>query len=116
MSNLLASLRTSGNALDVFQQALTVVQNNVNNSQTPGYARQSLNLEALPLDVPSGLAGGVAGRGLDNSRSQYADEEVQRQIQTMGYYSSQAQSTSTIQSFFDVTGGGGVSAAFSNLT
>jgi flagellar hook-associated protein 1 len=115
MSNLLASLRTSGNALDVFQQALNVVQNNVNNSSTPGYARQQLNLVAQPLDITSGLVGGVAARGLNDSRSQYADEEVQRQIQTLGQYSAQAQSTSTIQSYFDVSGTTGVAAAVSNL-
>jgi len=46
MSTLLALLQTSGNALGVFEQALNVVENNVNNSSTPGYATQSLNLEA----------------------------------------------------------------------
>ena len=35
MSNLLASLRSSGNALAVFQEALGTVQNNINNSSTP---------------------------------------------------------------------------------
>jgi flagellar hook-associated protein 1 FlgK len=115
MSNLLASLRTSGNALDVFQQALNVVQNNVNNSSTPGYARQGINLVAQPLDITSGLVGGVAARGLIDSRSQYADEEVQRQVQTLGQYTAQAQSTSTIQSYFDVSGTTGVSAAVSQL-
>jgi flagellar hook-associated protein 1 FlgK len=115
MSNLLASLRTSGNALDVFQQALTVVQNNVNNSSTPGYARQHPNLVAQPLDITSGLVGGVAARGLIDSRSQYADEEVQRQLQTLGQYSTQSQSSSTIQSYFDVSGTTGISAALSTL-
>jgi flagellar hook-associated protein 1 FlgK len=115
VSNLLASLRTAGNTLDVFQQALSVVQNNVNNSSTPGYARQQVNLVAQPLDITSGLAGGVAARGLIDSRSQYADEEVQRQVQTLGQFTAQAQSTSTIQSYFDVSGTTGVSAALSNL-
>jgi len=51
MSNLMASMATAGNALDVYQQALTVVQNNITNSSTPGYATQSLNMVAQPLDV-----------------------------------------------------------------
>jgi len=111
----LAMLGTSGNALDIYQQALNVVQNNVNNSSTPGYAAQSLNLEALPLDVAGGLAGGVAAAGLDNSRDQYAEEQVQQQTQALGLYTAQAQATGTIQSFFDASGSSGVSAALSNL-
>jgi flagellar hook-associated protein 1 FlgK len=115
MSSLLAMLGTSGNALDVYQQALNVVQNNVNNSSTPGYATQSLNLEALPLDVAGGLAGGVAAAGLDNSRDQYAEEQVQQQTQALGQYTAQAQATGTIQSFFDASGNSGVPAALSAL-
>ena len=62
MPTLLGMLGTSGNALDIYQQALSVVQNNVNNASTPGYAKQTLNLEAQPLDVADGLAGGVTSR------------------------------------------------------
>src|SRR5580658_5998542 len=108
-------LSSSGNALDVYQQALGVVQNNINNSSTPGYATQSLNLEAQPLDVAGGLAGGVAAAGLDNSRDQYAEEQVQAQTQTLGQYTAQAQATSTVQSLFGASGTSGVSSALSAL-
>lgn len=115
MSNLLASLASAGNALDVFQQALNVVQNNVNNSSTPGYASQTTNLEAQPMDVTAGLTGGVAARGLQDSRDDYVEEQVQTQTQNLGLYTAQAQATGTIQSFFDVSGTGGVPAALNNL-
>jgi flagellar hook-associated protein 1 FlgK len=115
MGNILASLQSAGNALNVFQQALTVVQNNVNNSSTPGYAAQSLNLEAQPLVVTGGLTGGVAAQGLTDSRSTYAEEQVQLQTQTLGLYTAQAQSTGTLQTFFDVSGNGGVPTALNNL-
>lgn len=115
MSNLLASLQSSANALDVFQQALTVIQNNVNNASTPGYAKQSLNLESQPLVVTGGLLGGVASQGLHDSRDQYAEENVQVQNSSLGYYSAQAQSTGSIESLFDVSGNGGVPAALNNL-
>jgi flagellar hook-associated protein 1 FlgK len=114
-SNLLAILGTAGNALDAFQQALTVTQNNISNSSTPGYASQSVNLEAQPLDVASGLAGGVSAGGLINSRDQYAEEQVERQTQTLGQYSAQAQTTGTIQSLFDASGTSGISADLSSL-
>src|SRR5580698_1216721 len=115
MSNILASLASAGNALDVFQQALSVVQNNVNNSSTPGYATQTLNLEAQPFVVTGGLTGGVAAQGLLDSRDDYAEEQVQQQTQSLGYYTAQAQSTGTVQTFFDVTGTGGLPSALNNL-
>jgi flagellar hook-associated protein 1 FlgK len=115
MSNLLAALGSSGNALSVLQQALGVIQNNVTNSSTPGYAAQQLNIVAQPFDVTSGAAGGIASQGLISSRDSYADSEVQRQLQALGTYSAQAQGTSTIQSFFDVSGSAGVSAALTGL-
>jgi flagellar hook-associated protein 1 FlgK len=115
MANILASLSNAGNALDVFQQALNVIQNNVNNSSTPGYATQNLNLSAQPLVVTSGLTGGVAAQGLQDTRDDYAEEQVQLQTQALGLYTAQAESTGTVQSFFDVSGTGGVPAALNNL-
>jgi flagellar hook-associated protein 1 FlgK len=115
MPNILASLSSAGNALDVFQQALNVIQNNVDNSSTPGYATQTLNLEAQPLVVTGGLTGGVAAQGLQDSRDNYAEEQVQSQTQALGFYTAQAQATGTVQSFFDVSGTGGVPAALNNL-
>ena len=114
-SNLLAILGTAGNALEAFQQALTVTQSNISNSSTPGYASQRVNLEAQPLDVASGLAGGVAAGGLIDSRDQYAEEQVQRQTQTLGQFTAQAQATGAIQSLFDVSGTSGISADLSSL-
>ena len=114
-SNLFAALSATGSALDVFQQALSTTQNNISNASTPGYASQTLNLTAQPFDSASGLAGGVAAQGLISSRDQYAEETVQQQTQTLGLYTAQAQSTGTLQSFFDVTGTSGVSAALQNL-
>jgi len=115
MSGIMASLGNSANALNVLEQALAVVQNNVDNSSTPGYAAQQLNIEALPFDVATGAGGGVTSAGLHSSRDQYLDSAVQSQVQTLGLYTAQAQATGTIQSFFDVTGNSGVASALSNL-
>jgi len=115
MSNLLATLTTAGNALGVYEQALNVVQNNITNSSTPGYAKQSLNLEALPFDITSGLTGGVAARGLDSARSEYAEEEVRRQNQSLGFFEAQAQGASSIENQFDVSGTSGVPGALNQL-
>jgi flagellar hook-associated protein 1 FlgK len=115
MSTLLSVLGNSGNALNVLQQALGVIQNNVTNASTPGYASQQLNITAQPFDAVSGAAGGIAAQGLINSRDSYADTAVQQQLQSLGLYTAQAQSTSTIQSFFDANGSSGVSSALTTL-
>ena len=113
--SLTAALNNSANSLTVLQQALDVIQNNVTNSSTPGYAAQKLNITAQPFDVASGAAGGIAAQGLISSRDSYADSEVQRQLQVLGGFTAQAQGTSALQSLFDVTGTSGVPAALNNL-
>ena len=115
MSNLFASLTSASNALRVYRDGLDVVQNNIANSTTPGYAKQTLDVKAQPFDVASGLAGGVAARGLDNSRDEYADEEVRRQIQSQGRYDAQVAGTSEIDSQIDVSGNTGISADLNAL-
>lgn len=115
MSNLLSILGSSGNALGVLQQALGVIQNNVSNASTPGYASQQLNITSQPFDAVSGAAGGIAAQGLISSRDSYADTAVQQSLQALGLYTAQAQSTSTIQSYFDANGTNGVSTALTNL-
>jgi len=115
MSNLLAILGSSGDALGVFQQSLNVVQNNINNANTPGFASQSVNLVAQPFDLAGGLAGGVAARGLLSARDEYAEEEVRRQVQLLGQYETQAQGTSSLSNYFDPTGNSGVPAELNQL-
>ena len=115
MSNLLASLGSTASALDVLQQALGVVQNNVSNASTPGYASQQLNIEAAPLDIVAGAGGGLTAGGLNSSRDNFADTSVQQQLQALGLYTAQTQSTGTIQSLFDASGTTGVSSALNNL-
>ncbi len=115
MSSIGAALNNSANALNVLQQALTVIQNNVTNASTPGYASQRLNITAQPFDLASGAAGGIAAQGLISSRDSYADTEVQRQLSALGAFIAQAQGTSSLQSLFDVTGSTGVTAALNNL-
>lgn len=115
MSTLQSIMQSSGNALDVFQQALSVTENNVNNASTPGYATQTLKLEADPLNVSDGLSGGVSSGGLSDSRDPYAEEQLQQQTQALGFYTAQAQTTSSIQSLFDVSSTSGVASALSSL-
>ena len=63
VTSLTSALGNAGNALDVIQNALSVIQANVSNSSTPGYATQQLNLETAPMDSVSGMGGGVMSGG-----------------------------------------------------
>lgn len=115
MSSLIAGLGNAGNSLDVLQRALGVIQANVSNSSTPGYATQEMTLQALPMDSATTLGGGVSSPGITSSRDPYADAAVELQLQSLGLYTTQAQSTGTIQNFFDATGATGVSSALTGL-
>jgi flagellar hook-associated protein 1 FlgK len=115
VSNLSTSLDSAGQALGVYQQALNVVQNNITNANTPGYASQSLNLTAQPFDLVSGLAGGVAATGLDSARNEFAEEEVRRQLSSLGTYEAQSQATGALAAYFDPSGNTGVPAALNQL-
>jgi flagellar hook-associated protein 1 FlgK len=114
-SGLFAALTTTANSMDVLEQAMGVIQNNVANSSTPGYATQSLNLEARAFSPTGDLWGGVASAGLDDSRNQFAEQAVWNQNEALGQATQSATSLSALQSVFNVTGSGGIPGALSNL-
>jgi flagellar hook-associated protein 1 FlgK len=115
MSNLIASMGNAASSLNVLQQALAVVQNNVSNASTPGYAAQTLDIGAAPVDVAAGETGGLMVAGVTSARDSYQDTAVQQGLQTLGLFTAQNQSTGVIQSYFDATGTTGVPAALNNL-
>ena len=79
MSNLLASLVSSAGALAAYGQVLEATQNNVANASTPGFAKQSINLYALPFDPQSGVTGGVAAGKLISARDEFSEQSVRQQ-------------------------------------
>ena len=115
MGNLLTSLLNSTNALNVYSQALQVVSNNVTNASTPGYVKQSLNLEALPFDVAVGLPGGVAAGNILSSRNAYAEQNVRDQQSGLGYFQRQASALGSVENQFDLTGKTGVAGSLNAL-
>src|SRR3954466_15329550 len=115
MSNLFESLHSAGAALGVYQRALEVIQNNVTNSMTPGFAKQRLQLVARPLDLASGLAGGVADRGLASARNEHAEDEVRQQLQMVGFDDAKVDVSGVVERLFDVSGKGGLSGGLTQL-
>ncbi len=115
MSSLFASLQTSADAMDVFQNAMAVVQNNVTNASTPGYVTQTLNLTASAFQPEKGLTGGVESSGVQSSRNTFAEQSVWNQNQSLGAATAQSASLSSLQSYFDVSGKSGIPAGLSSL-
>ena len=115
MGNLLTSLLNSSNALRVFQQALDVTENNVSNASTPGYAKQSLSIEARPFDISSGLPGGVAPGPMISSRDPFAEQDVRQQQTLLGTAQQKVSDLTPLESTFDLSGASGVLGAINGL-
>lgn len=115
MGGLFGALDSSLSAIEAFQNALDVSQNNVSNASTPGYAAQNATFNADPFDVSGGLDGGVSSGPTQSTDSHYADAAVQAQYSAQGNYTAQSNALSSIQSLFDVTGQTGVLGALNNL-
>ncbi|HLK66985.1 MAG TPA: flagellar hook-associated protein FlgK [Bryobacteraceae bacterium] len=115
MANILSTLLNSSTALAAYQQALAVTQNNVSNASTPGFAKQTLQLEAMPMDLALGSSGGVRAGAVESSRDQFAEQEVRRQTVAQGEAQQDVNSLTAIQSQFDVTGTSGIASALNNL-
>jgi flagellar hook-associated protein 1 FlgK len=115
MSNLIASMMSAAGALNAYGQVLDVVQNNVANASTPGYANQTEPLYAMPFDPSQGLSGGVIAGQVMSSRNEYAEQAVQQQTTLEGQAQQDVNSLTSLQSLFDVTGSSGISSAFNNL-
>ena len=115
MSNLISSMMSAAGALDAYTSVLDVTQNNVANTSTPGYAKQTESLEAMPFDPAMGLTGGVLASQVESTRDDYAEQTVQQQTTLLGQAQQDVSSLSSLQSQFDVTGSSGIDNAFNNL-
>jgi flagellar hook-associated protein 1 FlgK len=115
MSNLISSMMTAAGALDAYSQVLDVVQNNVSNASTPGYANQTQQLDALRFAPSQGFSGGVVAGQVVSSRDEYAEQAVQQQTTLLGEAQQDVNSLTAIQQQFDVTGASGIASALNNL-
>ncbi|MBZ5575944.1 MAG: flagellar hook-associated protein FlgK [Acidobacteriia bacterium] len=115
MANLLSTLYNSSNALSAYDRVLEVTQTNVANASTPGYAKQSLRMEALPFDPSLGLTGGVTTGQMESARNEYAERAVRRQSSGLGRQQQAASSLTDLQSIFDISGNTGIPAALNKF-
>lgn len=115
MSSILSTLLLSSDALSVFDRCLQVTQNNVANVSTPGYAKQSQQLLAMPFDPQTGASGGVRLGDVRSARDEWAEQAVRQQTVLLGQANQSVSSLSSLQSVFDISGDTGLPKALNGL-
>jgi len=115
MGGLSTTLLTSASALEVFNQALNTIGNNIDNADTPGFAKQEPSLAAQPFDPADNLAGGVIAGPLVNSRSEYLEQAVRTQTQLLGSAQQTATDLGQIQPLFNLTQTSGIDSSLNNF-
>ena len=115
MASLNNILRNTANAMAVFDQALTVAQNNIANVNTPGYAKQDQSLEAAPFNPGQGLEGGVVAGPLISARSEYLEQAVRSHTEQLGDASQRASDLGQVEPFFDLTSTSGIASSINSF-
>jgi flagellar hook-associated protein 1 FlgK len=115
MGTLSTSLINSANALQVYSDALDVIQNNVTNANTPGYVEQTPTLVAQPFDLTTGAPGGVGLGPTQSSRNQYAEQNVRTEQTAYSYDQQQVSDLSTAQNYFSLSTTSGIGPDISSL-
>ncbi|HEY4100192.1 MAG TPA: flagellar hook-associated protein FlgK [Gemmatimonadales bacterium] len=117
MAGLSDLLSIATSAMQTQQRALNVTGNNIANTSTPGYTRESLNItEAVPLRTPEGLVGrGVTDTGVIAQRDTFLDAAYRTQ---QGIFS-QADSLNTlvtqVQTLFNEPSDQGIGATLDSF-
>ncbi|HEX3951363.1 MAG TPA: flagellar hook-associated protein FlgK [Steroidobacteraceae bacterium] len=98
----------SVSALQAFQQAINVTSNNVANASTPGYDRETVNLnEAIPQANGAATVGaGVVVAGINRAFSQAAANQLNTSQSTLGQLNAMQNYSSQIDNLFGTTVGG----------
>ena len=115
MGNLLTNLLNSAGALSTYSRAFDVIQNNITNANTPGYAEQDQSLQAASFDPSQGVGGGVIAGPLIDSRSEYLEQDVRNQQQLLGNAQQRASDLGQVQPLFSLTGTSGISNDLNNF-
>jgi flagellar hook-associated protein 1 FlgK len=115
MGNLMVSLRNASGAMKVFERGIGVVQSNVSNISTPGYAKQRQALEAMRVDLDRGLPGGVTSTGTLDSRSSYMDNAVRRRLESWGSADERARQLERLEPVLEIGSGSGLLPVINKL-
>jgi flagellar hook-associated protein 1 FlgK len=106
----------SVSALQAFQAAISVASNNIANANTPGYARESINLSsAIPQSNGSiSVGAGVVVNGISRTFSQTVANQLNASQSALGQLNAMQSYSSQIDNLVGTTAGG-LSTALQNF-
>lgn len=114
MSNLFVSMNAAASALQAFDRALAVTQNNLNNATTPGYVRQDAVLTAGAFDPLTAQPGGVRTQ-VRSAGNAYAEEVVRSQSSALSRANAESTALTYIAQVLDYSANGGLNGALQQL-
>jgi len=110
MGSLFTTMVSTAGAMRSLQRSLSVVQNNIVNASTVGYARQEGSLIANPFNPNSNsTSGGVASGPISSSRDAFVEASVWKTQHRAGFANSLSTKLTEIERTFPLTAGSGIS-------
>lgn len=111
MGSVFAAMVSTAEAMRVMQRSLSVVENNIVNASTPGYARQQASLVASPFNPNSqSTSGGVQSGPMESSRSAFVESSVWKLQHNTGFAGSLRFKLAELERTFPLADGAGLSA------
>ncbi len=110
MSGIGGTLNIASWSLYSSQLALEVISHNIANANTPGYSRQSLQIEPnVPLNVGPGQIGtGVTATEVTRQYDAFINEQITQKISQYNYWGAQKNAMEEIETIFNESDGYGV--------
>jgi flagellar hook-associated protein 1 len=115
MGNLYSILNSAGQSLQAFEQAMDVVQNDVTNANSPGYANQVPDLISQSFQSNNGADGGGVQEVTQSTSNSYANAAVQQQLSLQGMYQQLQTTLTPLQTVFDVSSSSPIPSALNQL-
>src|SRR5580704_12280839 len=112
---ILTTLLNSSNALKVYDQEFSTIQNNIANQNTPGYADQNVTLVADAFNPSESLEGGLSSGPMASTRDQYLEQAVQSQTTQLGTAEQQVSDLTPLQTLFDLSSSTGISGSLDSF-
>jgi flagellar hook-associated protein 1 FlgK len=99
VAGIINILNLGRRALLAQEMGLAVTGNNIANANTEGYTRQEIRLQSDSVRVPGlgGLGTGVKVASIDRARDLFADNELRRETQVLGYWRGQSENLSRLE-------------------
>ncbi|MEE8587356.1 MAG: flagellar basal body protein, partial [Acidobacteriota bacterium] len=111
MGGLFSALRFSFQSLSNFSTALSVVNDNVANANTPGYTRKRVTMEPnFPLHFPFGALGtGASVTRVAGTRDLFLSRRLVTELQSQGFLQGQSSALAQIEASLFNSQGHGIS-------